>query len=266
MAQFKIKTLLLATFSIVSSIGYPTVVLAEFDGLINKSFQEIAIRFNSAQRKPPKRGSNPPASEGTGSRGDCLYKKNKPPLTRLVGGKNLHSTVDKHPKFWFYSPYTREEAPLAEFSLQHGDEEVYQTGFQLPAKPGVFSISLPSTAPGLEVGKKYRLYVDINCPNPEKSSESSTPASLTGIVERIKISSELTRDLKVAKTPIERINVYAKYGIWLNTLTELAELRIKEPQNSNFKNIWIKLLSQAEVNLKEVAEEPILKITLLTNE
>ena len=263
MAQFKIKTLLLAAFSIGSLIGYPTVLLAESDGLINKSSPQFSIRFNSTQRKPPKRGGNPRTSEGTGSRGDCLYQKDKPQLTRLVGGKNLQLTVDKYPKLWFHSSLSREEAPVGEFSLQHGDDEVYQTRFQLPAKPGVFSISLPPTAPGLEVGKKYRFYVEINCPSADNSDDSSTPASLTGVVERVEVSSELSRDLKAAKTPLERINVFAKYSIWLNTLTELAQLRIKQPQNTNLKNSWIELLSQPEVGLEKVSQEPIVETSSL---
>lgn len=102
-----------------------------------------------------------------------------------------------------------------------------------------------------------------SCPNAEKSGDSSTPASLTGIIERVKVSSELTRDLKAAKTPIERIDVFAKYGIWLNTLTELAQLRIKEPQNPNLKKIWIELLSQPEVALEKVSQEPIVEVTSL---
>ncbi|MEM6398723.1 MAG: DUF928 domain-containing protein [Cyanobacteria bacterium P01_D01_bin.116] len=259
--KFKLKAILLTTCSVGSLISYPIHALAESNNSVQQTSQKVQIRFVSAQKDPPIRGKTPPASEGTGSRGDCLYKQNKPPLTRLVGGKNLHSTLDKHPKFWFYSPYTREEAPEAEFSLQDGDEEVYQTSFQLPTKPGVFSVSLPSTATELAVRKKYRWYVDINCPNAENKSESSTPASLTGIVERVNASSALTRDLKAAKTPVERISIFAKHGIWLNTLTELAQLRIKEPQNTNLKNIWIELLSQPEVGLNKVAQEPIVTIT-----
>lgn len=258
MLKYKLKTILLTICSIGSLISYPMDVLANNSQSVPENSQKIQINFVSAQKDPPIRGKTPPASEGTGSRGDCVYKQNKPPLTRLVGGKNLKSTVDKYPKLWFYSPYTREEAPGGEFSLQYGDEEVYQTQFQLPTKPGVFSISIPSTAKGLEVGKKYRFYVDINCPTAGKSVDSSNPASLTGIIERIELSSDLSRDLNSAKTSIERTNVFAKYGIWLNTLTELATLRIKQPQNTNLKNAWVKLLSQPEVGLEKVAQEEIL--------
>ncbi|GAB1544374.1 hypothetical protein NUACC21_70500 [Scytonema sp. NUACC21] len=40
------------------------------------------IRFIPAQSNPPDRGT-PPTNEGTGSRGDCLAKKNKPPHSSL---------------------------------------------------------------------------------------------------------------------------------------------------------------------------------------
>ena len=249
-------------------------LLAKAEEATDKSFERVGIRFipthpnppdnvtssaldatgNHARPDPPDRGTTP-TDEGTGSRGDCLYKQELPPLTRLAGGKNLKLTVKEHPTVWVYVPYTPEEAPSGEFVLQDGENEVYRTRFQLLATPGVVSISLPPTTKPLEVGKEYRWYFEINCPHPESSSEQ--PASVTGVVQRVPLSSELDSELKAAKTPLERIGSYAKHQIWYDALSELALLRLEETQNPTLKSVWVELLSDKNFDLQRVAQEPI---------
>ncbi|MBD2197673.1 MULTISPECIES: DUF928 domain-containing protein [Calothrix] len=253
---FRLKPLLLVSLGIYSLFVYPKPVLAESNNSHIKNSQQQQKQVVFIPPPPPDRGT-PPASEGTGSRGDCLYQSNKPPLTALVGTYNLQLTVDEKPKLWVYIPYTNKEAPEAEFSLQDGENEVYRTRFQLAQKSGIFRINLPSHTSPLEVNKQYRWYVDINCSSAGESQQSSNPASLTGIVKRVEPSSALTRDLNSANTPIERIKIYAKHSIWLNTLTEIANLRFNEPENISIKQIWVDLLSQQQVGLEKIAQEPI---------
>ena len=248
----QLKSIFFIGLSISILINYPTLVRAKSNYLVNSKLKEVA----SKQKDPPDRGT-PRTDDGTGSRGDCLYKRNKPPLTRLVGSQNLNLTVNQHPIFWIYMPYTRQEASNGVFSLQDGDLEVYRTDFELPVKPGVISIHLPSKAP-IAVGKQYRWYFDINCPVSGTSNKSPTPASLTGVVQRVTKSSALRDELKTAKTSLERMKIYAKYGIWYETLTEIAQLKQNKPQNSTLKKVWFELLSQPHVGLEKIAPEPIL--------
>ncbi|WP_256871891.1 DUF928 domain-containing protein [Nostoc sp. TCL26-01] len=233
-------------------------------GLANKTSQ-TKIHFTPAiSNSPPDRGT-PPSNEGTGSRGDCLTTQNTLPLTTLVGSPNLKLTVKEHPTFWIYIPYTQKEANEGEFSLQDGDAEILRTRFKLPSTPGIISMTLPSTASPLVIGKEYRWYLDINCSSPRSSSESPTPASLTGLVQRVSISSQLQQELNAAKTPLEKISTYAENGIWIEALTELAQLRLREPQNLQLRNIWVELLSAKDVGLAKIAQEPILGLMTITN-
>ncbi len=232
--------------------------------IITNNASQSKIRFIPAHNDPPDRGT-PPTNDGTGSRGDCVAKKNKPPLTRLVGSHNLKLTVQERPTLWIYVPYTSNEVNDGEFVLQDGDIDVYRTRFKLNATPGIVSVSLPPGLPPLAIGKEYRWYVDINCPSATSNSESLTPASLTGVVQRVSASSELQKELSAAKIPLERIAVYAKHGIWLETLTELAQLRLKEPQNPNLQNVWKDLLSAENVNLGRIAQEPIIGSVTVTS-
>jgi hypothetical protein len=207
----------------------------------------------AASPTPPDRGT-PPTNDGTGSRGGCPYKKELPPMTNLTGSKNLELTLNAHPTFWVYVPYSQHEVVSGEFSLQEGDNEVYSTHFQLPTTPGIVSISLPPTLKPLEVGKTYNWYFNINC-SPTKLSEP--PDTVMGQVQRVTRSGQFDSEFKTAKTPLERIAIYAKHHAWYDTLTELAQLRLNEPQDSTLKQVWVELLSDRNVGLAQVAQEPI---------
>lgn len=251
----------------VKSLSLGVAKVCFFWGLIslNGGFSPVFAQINQPQQiqfipkkdDPPDRGT-PPSSDGTGSRGDCLVKQNKPPLTRVAGSNALKLTMSKYPTFWVYVPYTPQEAPNGEFSLQDGDKEVYRTRFQLPATPGIVSISLPANVSPLTVGKKYRWYVDISCPRSKVADESLTPASVTGLVQLVTPNSALQNQLKVAKNPLEKIAIYAQNGIWFETVTELAQLRLQEPENSNFKKLWVDLFTSKNVGLSRIANEPII--------
>ncbi|OUL18806.1 DUF928 domain-containing protein [Nostoc sp. 106C] len=223
----------------------------------NNQVSSTQMNLTAVEKDPPKRGT-PPGKEGTGSRGDCIYQQDKPPLTHIVGGNQSHFSVKDYPTIWVYLPYSAQEVTNAEFSLQDGDTEVYRTHFNLPNKAGIIGITLPSSIPALKVDKKYRWYVDVNCSPNISSDNSSTPASLTGVVQRKLISVELERDLKTAKTPLEKIFVYAKHDIWYEAITELAELRLNEPNNSSFKKVWVELLNTKALSLANISEEPII--------
>ncbi|BAY49210.1 hypothetical protein SAMD00079811_68390 [Scytonema sp. HK-05] len=257
MLRLQLKTLFILPLVIFSWSTLSISSLAQTQKSTTDNTSQTKIRFIPAQTSPPPDRGTPPSKEGTGSRGDCLYKQNKPPLTKLVGSHNLKLTAKEHPTFWIYVPYSSTEANEGEFSLQDGDVEVYRTRFKLNATPGIVSVSLPSSVTPLVVGKEYRWYLDINCPSSVSSSESSTPASLTGVVQRVSESSQLQQELNAAKTPLETIATYAKYGIWLETLSELAQLRLKQPQDVQLRNAWVELLSAENVGLASIANEKI---------
>lgn len=247
------KPIITAILIVASLMSYPRLSLAQLNQSSNSD--SIDIRFVLANPPLPNNGT-PKTTLGTGTRGDCLYKEGNPPLTHLGGEKNFELTVSEYPTFWVYVPYTSQEAPSGEFSLQDGEDDVYRTRFQLPAKPGIVSISLPATAKPLEVGKTYRWYFEINCPA-SNSINQKTPASVSGIVKRVSPSTQLTEELKNAKTPVQRITAYAKYSIWYDTLTELAQLRLNEPKNPAIEKLWIEILTDEHIGLNNIAPQPI---------
>ncbi|MDJ0706814.1 MAG: DUF928 domain-containing protein [Leptolyngbyaceae cyanobacterium MO_188.B28] len=205
---------------------------------------------------PPDRGT-PRAPHGTGSRGDCIAHSEILPLTQLVGNRGLDLTVSEHPSFWVYAPYTQTEIAAAQFSLQEGDAEIYRTDIQLLTTAGIVELALPTTIPPLEVDKDYRWYFDITCPQSDPADEASL-TTITGMVRRVAPSAALESELAIAQSPLEKIHAYAENQIWYETLTELAHLRLSDPDNLELETLWKDLLSDPNIGLGNLSEAPIL--------
>ncbi len=248
--QFNFQIIFVLALSAIYLIGNSRLVLAQSKKENNSSNQNINISF-----EPPNRGT-PKSKDGTGSRGNCLYKPALPPLKSLGGKSDLKLTASDRPTIWVYIPYSKIEASYGEFSLQQGDNEIYRTRFQLMAKPGVMGIELPSSISPLKVGTSYRWYLDINCSTTEDNF--STPTSLTGVVKKIALATNLTHELETRSNSLNQVAIYAQNGIWYDAVNKLAQLRLQNPENLTFKQAWIKLLSDRDVNLKEIASESIL--------
>lgn len=242
------------TIVMLAMISYPLPLLAAPQNIANAPVAMEAIRFGANNRQDPPRRGTPRGTVGTGSRGDC--RSTTKPLTLLAGSRGLEQTVSEHPTFWVYVPYSPDETTSGEFSLQDGEVDLYRTTFQLPTSPGIVSLTLPQSAAPLQPGREYRWYVDINCPS-LKPSRHVTPASVTGIVQRVAMPATLAQELSTAKTPWQRAVSYAKHGLWFDTLTELAQLRLNQPQDNGAKQAWVELLSEREEWLKVIADEAI---------
>ncbi|MCA1995426.1 MAG: DUF928 domain-containing protein, partial [Coleofasciculus sp. S288] len=141
----QIKHAFATTSALVSLVSYPASVLAQPVASTSNSSDKIPISFNQQAEDGSSRG-RPSRREGTGSRGDCPPVEI--PLTALVPAGNVGLTLEKHPTFWFYVPYSPGDTASGEFVLQdEANNDVYRTSLTLPREPGVVSFSLPSATP-----------------------------------------------------------------------------------------------------------------------
>jgi hypothetical protein len=76
-------------------------------------------------------------------------------------------------------------------------------------------------------------------------------------VARVAPSRALKQQLEKAGLT-EKLNLYAENGLWYETLTQLAERRRTDPQNSEVADQWMDLLQHKAVLLNNIAQEPIL--------
>jgi len=226
----------------------------------NTIFEPISIP-SLLPNLPPKDGNGTPhTNNGTGTRGDCEYKEGDLFLTRMAGGKNFQLTVSEYPTFWVYVPYGSDKVSSGEFSIQQGENDIYRATFKLPATPGIVSVTIPKTEKPLELDKTYRWYFEMSCPRSTQAPQAATrlaPASLTGFVRRVSQPPELEAELNRAKNPLERVAAYARHDVWYDMFTELAQLRLQYPDDATLENIWLELLGDERIGLKEIEQEPI---------
>lgn len=202
------------------------------------------------------------------SRGACMLNGRPISMTALVPKLNpqteaeglieIESTVSSRPTFFVHIP--QNQAQLAEFELNDGAEDeferqtLYYTSFTPSQQGGIMGISLPEEAPELEVGKTYQWSLRLQCDPVDRSGD----VIIEGWVQRVELSPFVSRQLQFTSDR-NRPLVYARAGIWQDTLTTLAQLRLENRDDLAISADWLSLLDS--VNLDAIAQEPILNIT-----
>lgn len=186
---------------------------------------------------------------GGGSRSPC--SSTSIPLTALIPVSNWGKTVAATPTFWFYVPYSPDEARSGEFVLQ--DEkynDIYRTPFSLPQTPGFVSLTVQSPEASLQTDKWYFWSFKLYC-----GEKSSTPVFVEGWVQRVALTSELETQLKAATKDYA---VYSANGIWYDAVDRLARLRLADTKNVLLNGEWVELLDSRGVGLNQLTQERII--------
>lgn len=198
----------------------------------------------------PNRGA-PTSTAGGATRGSCL--RGTKFLTPLLPKERLGLTLSERPSFFVFVPPSPTQN--AEFLLLSNDdtEVVYQSNFILPSSPGIVRFDLPADAPPLQIGKQYHWYITLNC-NPTLGPGGNP--GVEGWVERTQANPTLARQLASA-SPEKRPSLYANAGIWHETLSSLAALRYRSPNDTRLLDDWQSLLKS--VGLDPFVNEPLVE-------
>ncbi|HEY9725211.1 MAG TPA: DUF928 domain-containing protein [Chroococcales cyanobacterium] len=164
----------------------------------------------------------------------------------------VDSTTSAHPMLFVNIP-AELSGKTAEFTVQNeaSDQEIYKTTFNLTGKSGIVGMRIPDTAPPLVVGQKYLWQVAVYCSNPEESLNASS------WIERVPLDRTLATRIDRA-TAREKPALYAEAGIWQDTVSTLAELLYRNPNDQSLTQDWASLMQSA--NLNNVANQPIVQI------
>ncbi|MEI1373813.1 DUF928 domain-containing protein [Nostoc sp. UHCC 0926] len=258
-----IKLFLVLAFSCTSLLVSLTPVLAK--PTLSSSLSDRNAKTTLAQATtfnlPPLPPGPPPGGRvrGGAKRGEPICPLTKPKLTALVPFTESAEVINvwgqttlERPSWFFYVPYTKDSPYEVEFVLQDQDSnDIYRPQIALPDKPGVISVSLPSTAPALALNKQYRWFFTINC----NKQTISPPTFVEGVIVRVELNPTVVKKLQTPEL-LKQYAIYAENGIWYDALTILAQLRQKNPKDPTLQAEWRHLLEQ--IHLDDIAAEPIL--------
>ncbi|MEO1446715.1 MAG: DUF928 domain-containing protein [Cyanobacteria bacterium J06635_11] len=213
---------------------------------------------------PPDRGRPGGRSEGGASRGSCTVDPANIPLTALVPStqetpedapayESVFTLTDAaKPTFWFYVPYEVGSTPL-EFVLQdENNNTLYKDTFTSSGDgTGVVHVTLPSSAPDLQLDERYHWYFLAYC-------DSDSPTFVEGWTQRSALSPSVEAAVAAA-TPQEQAELYAQNGFWQEALTLVGE-QYQQATNSSAAASgadWSTLLES--VDLGHIAGQPLLE-------
>jgi hypothetical protein len=257
---FKIFSSLILWLLIFYSMSMPAKSVVTI-GNARQDWLSFSSERSSREHKKAEDTGRPPNRTSGGSRSPCSDR-----VIALVPGSNkieaqkkncsdesessLTLTLADLPTFWFYVPKFTNPKLTAEFVLLDRQEQAVdlQT-ILLPGKPGVVGIRLNRP---LQNNEQYRWQFSI-LTNPQSPSQNPT---VEGLVKRITPESNLANQLKAIDSQQERIAIYSREGIWQDTLTSLAQLRLKYPTDATITADWDRLLET--VGLKAIADAPLL--------
>ena len=234
---------LFAIATIVQTSIFPAISYAQFD-------------------PPPGNPGAPIITYGTGSRANGKCAKDIESQPQSVAASNLPidqqftlvfpqkyfgMTILPNPTFFAYVPKT--SAIAIEFSLETKNDN---NGFDrktvnLTNTPSIVSVQFDKS---LEIGRDYNLIAAVICEDEAKPDDSYSQ----GIVRRIQLDPTLKTQLDKA-SPIEKVSLYVKAGIWHEALAIVAQSMRSDPNNKDLKSQWQYLLKFS--NLETLANTPI---------
>lgn len=163
------------------------------------------ISIAAPNYNPPSTGRQDEESVSSGSRG-CDNSK-LATFQLIVPKDHVGRTIKSHPTFMWYL-HGKADVPM-QFILQ--DSKAHKLIFKTRIKssyPGIVTLKLPSSNPGLKYGIKYNWTVSLVCSERHPSRNSYASAD----IERIKIDN-------IPVPPQEmQLSVYAKLGLWYDAI------------------------------------------------
>jgi len=177
-------------------------------------------------------------------------------ISRIVAPELIYgTTILANPTFLVYMPYTAESARSAKLMVL--DEAGHQVipepiKIELPKTPGIMSVQFPEV---LGVGKLYNWYFSVVC---DEQKPSRNPG-VRGWIQRVEISQGLRNALgQTAETAT--FEIYARYGIWFESVSALANAYRLDQSNETIERTWTELLNGLGLAAPEempLADEPL---------
>jgi hypothetical protein len=221
----------------------------------------LPIEFNPDTLANPGRPGG--RRRGGGSRGGCSAE---PPLTAITYARTVSElgieiteetvgtlTTQAQPTLWFYLPTALSDDIATAFTIKNSDNELLYAG-QLSGtteSDGIVGVTVPID---FEVGQTYHWFVAIACGEVDTSGEGEEFV-VDGWIERRTIDPQLERRIEQA-TNRNRAALYADAGFLQDAISELATLRLNNPDDEALAQDWADFL--VALDLSDLTTEPLL--------
>ncbi|MGB3239633.1 MAG: DUF928 domain-containing protein [Geitlerinemataceae cyanobacterium] len=191
----------------------------------------------------PPDNATPNTSMGSGTRGAAPTQ-----MVPLLPPAKYGRTIAARPTMLVYVPPTQTSQKVF-FSVQDENRQnLYQTTLELPGEGGIIRVTLPESAPELELGKTYTWFF---APVPSEGFLRPDNYGVVGWVKRV----EPTMEIPAAGSFVDRAAAYAASGVWYDTLNLVASAQQSQPNDPTLSGEWEDLLQQ--VGLEAVADQPL---------
>jgi hypothetical protein len=234
-------------FALLSTTLGAATIIPSVSAPIPAAPAPILISSN-VKFKPPNVEA-PENRQGATHRGDSCAQDLS--IIPLIPNSNSGLTVAESPTFFAYVSHN---SISVEFNLQTEDgTDVYTTNFKV-GKPGIVGVSIPAAVnnqKSLEVGKRYQWSFSVIC-NPE---DRAGDYFVRGFVQRVEPGATLKSDL-ANPDPMAKAIAYANNGIWYETVSTLAQMLRKAPEDKVLTAEWQQLLQSQK--LGDIATKPLI--------
>lgn len=162
-------------------------------------------------------------------------------------------TTSANPTLWFYLPIPLSET-TTQFTVTNGQGQNLYQGRLTGNTDSNGIIGIPLSA-NLPPGTPYQWTLSLSCNNTESTTVNDW-------IERRTPSADLTRTFTQANAR-NRVALYTNYGFFQDRLTELAGLRLSEPNDAEIDAAWRQML--LDLNLSALVNVPVLECCQVSN-
>jgi len=266
-ASFSLWSTMKALLPLTAFSTMATIVLAAFWPLrpaIAQQLPTLPLQFDPTQLVNPGRPGG--RRRGGASRGGCPADSDLTAIAaasrQTVRALDVDIPVETvgsltslaRPNLLFYLPVPLSERTRTLVVIKSEQGAVLYEG-QLSGetdRAGVVSVPLPVD---LAPGNRYEWFLTVDCGEGEQTS-------VNGWIANRAIDPSLQRSLRQA-TPRNRAALYADAGFLQDTLSELAALRLANPDDEPLAQYWVSLLNLLE--LSDIAIASLLDCCQLTD-
>lgn len=188
-------------------------------------FNLLNIPIVQAAYTPPPNQKKPPSNPSSSSAATRGCDQNSILPTILASRNRVGQTLSTHPTFvWFIDDNQprQMEFTIYEYIQENQYKKVYQTVKTTTSE--IMSFTLPNDQSPLKTNQIYVGQVTIFC---EPNSPSTALSDLV-YFEIINPSPALLNQLENASNSLEKVNIYAEFGLWFDAMKEAIKLSPSE--------------------------------------